>query len=178
MSCHVAAWRNLAYQFNDMSLLETIFGSGKDLDALQMSCRGIAVFIIALALLRISGRRSFGMRTPLDNIIVILLGAVLSRAVVGASPFLPVVCSCLFIVIMHRLLAWITVRNKRFSSAIQGDRILLFEHGQFNHDNMSRALVSEKDLHQAVRKKAATEDMEKIERMYMEPAGEISVIKK
>ncbi|NNU33298.1 hypothetical protein HK413_02345 [Mucilaginibacter sp. S1162] len=47
-----------------MEILLKIFGEGKDLSALQMSCRGIVVFIIALALIRLSGRRSFGIRTP------------------------------------------------------------------------------------------------------------------
>jgi len=52
-----------------MNLLIQIFGEGKDLNALQMSSRGIVIFFIALILIRISGRRSFGVRTPLDNII-------------------------------------------------------------------------------------------------------------
>jgi len=50
------------------SILIEMFGQGKDLNTLQMSCRGIVVFFIALLLIRISGRRSFGMHTPLDNI--------------------------------------------------------------------------------------------------------------
>jgi len=55
-----------------MELLIKIFGEGKDLDALQMSSRGIVMFFIALVLIRLSGRRSFGVRTPLDNMWVSL----------------------------------------------------------------------------------------------------------
>jgi uncharacterized membrane protein YcaP (DUF421 family) len=160
----------------DLSIL--IFGDGKDLTIFQMTCRGLAVFFIALGLIRVSGRRSFGIRTALDNIISILLGAVLSRAVVGASPFLPVIFTCLVIVLLHRLLAWISTGNKRFGSIIEGNKILLFEDGKFIKENLARALVCEEDIMQGIRRAALTEDITQIERVYMERNGEITAIKK
>src|ERR1700761_1893171 len=113
-----------------METLIHIFGQGKDLSALQMSCRGIVSFLTALILLRISGRRSFGLKTPLDNIIVILLGAVMSRAVVGASPFIPVVTSCLAIALMHRLFSALIANSKAFGHFVEGEKIPLFEDGK------------------------------------------------
>ena len=83
-----------------MEIFIKLFGEGQDLNALQMSDRGIVMFFIALILIRISGRRSFGVRTPLDNIITISLGAIMSRAVVGASPYIPVMVCCLVIVLL------------------------------------------------------------------------------
>jgi hypothetical protein len=38
-----------------MNVLIEIFGEGKNLDALQMSSRGVVMFFIALVLIRISG---------------------------------------------------------------------------------------------------------------------------
>ena len=161
-----------------MDIIIQLFGEGKDLNCLQMTDRGILVFLISLVLIRISGRRSFGIRTPLDNIIVILLGALLSRAVVGASPFWPiVVCSCA-IVLMHRLFGWLIAHSKAFSSVVEGNKIILFENDSFKKSNMGRALVCEEDIKQGVRKSALTEDMSKIEKVYMERNGEISTIKK
>lgn len=161
-----------------MDLMLKIFGEGKDLDALQMSSRGIVMFIVALILLRISGRRSFGLRTPLDNIIVILLGAVMSRAVVGASPFVPVVVSCLAISLLHRLFGALIANSKWFGRFIEGEKIPLFEDGKFSEDKMKRVQLHKEDIMQGVRKSALTEDMNDIEKIYIERNGEISSIKK
>jgi uncharacterized membrane protein YcaP (DUF421 family) len=105
-----------------MNLLIEIFGQGKDLNALQMSSRGVAMFFIALILIRISGRRSFGVRSPLDNIITISLGAVMSRAIVGASDFIPVVVCCLVIVLLHRGIGWLIANFKPFGGLSKAKR--------------------------------------------------------
>lgn len=161
-----------------MEIIIRIFGEGKALNALQMSCRGVLMFMIALLLIRLSGRRSFGVRSPLDNIITISLGAIMSRAVVGASDFVPVIVCCLVIVLLHRLIGWLIASSKRFASFIEGEKILLFDNGEFLKENMKRALVCQEDLMQGVRKSALTEDMAKIEKVYMERNGDISAIKK
>ena len=68
-------------------LMKLTFGEGTDLQSWQMTKRGVVVFGIAFGLIRASGRRSFGQHSPSDACVTVLLGAVLSRAVVGASPF-------------------------------------------------------------------------------------------
>lgn len=161
-----------------MDMLIKIFGEGKELNTLQMVSRGIVVFVIALLLLRISGRRSFGLRTPLDNIISITLGAVLSRAIAGVSPFLPVVVTCLVVVSLHRILGWLAIRYKWLEHLMEGNKFLLFINGNFIKETMDKALVQKEDIMQGVRRTALTEDMNKIKAVYMERNGEISAIKK
>lgn len=161
-----------------MKIAEILFGTGKDLTALQMCDRGILIFIIVLVLIRISGRRSFGMHNPLDSIITILPGAILSRAVTGSSPFLPVVAACSVIVLIHRLLSWLIVHSPRLCNFIEGKEILLFNDGKFLEDNMRKALLSKKDIMEGIRIDALTDDLNKIEKVYMERNGKISIIKK
>jgi len=155
-----------------------LWGEGKDLDTIQMCSRGIATFIIALVLIRISGRRSFGIRTPLDNIIVILLGAVMSRAVVGASPFIPVMVTSFVIVMTHRILGWLTAKNTTIAKLVEGKKILLFKDGAFIKEHLLKALICEEDVKQGVRESALVNDMNKISEVYMERNGAISAVKK
>ena len=161
-----------------MNLLIQIFGAGKELNTLQVCARGFVIFFIALLLIRLSGRRSFALRTPLDNIISILLGAVLSRAVTGASAFVPVMSVCFLIVLLHRFFTWVLVRNKKIRELCEGKKILLFENGVFIQHNLTNALVSKEDILQAMRISLLSEDLVKVEKIYMERNGKISIVKK
>ncbi len=168
----------ISSKVHPMNLLHEFWGSGTSLNVLQMVCRGIAVFVLALVLIRISGRRSFGLGSPLDNIIVILLGAVLSRAVVGASPFIPVAATSTVIVLLHRILSWYKSKNSPLSRLLEGDKIILFEKGNFIPSNMRRALLNKEDILQEVRKTALTDDLSTVKIIFIERSGEISVVKK
>ncbi len=161
-----------------MNFIENLLGKGSDLNVLQMSIRGIIIFVVALILIRISGRRSFGLHMSLDNIVAITLGAVMSRAIVGASGMIPVIVSCTLIVLAHRILGWMTVKNKTFANLIEGKKMVLFENGSFVHKNMDKALVCEEDIMQGVRRNVLTNNLDLVQEIYIERNGEISALKK
>ncbi|NCI46436.1 DUF421 domain-containing protein [Sediminibacterium soli] len=162
-----------------MRTIDLLFGAhDMELTVWQMVNRAVLVFFISLALIRLSGRRSFGMRLPLDNIIVILLGAILSRGVVGASPFIPTIAAATAVVALHRLMGYLQVKHPRISRWVQGRKILLFSDGAFLRNNMIRALTSEEDIHEALRQNALEEDLETIDKVYLERNGKISFVKK
>ena len=96
----------------------------------------------------------------------------------GASPFGPIVFSGLVIALMHRSVGWLMARNNQFAKIIEGNKIILFEKGRFIEPNLKRALVTEEHIMQGVRKTALMDNLDKIDRIYMERNGEISIIKK
>ena len=161
-----------------MEIIGKFFGNGSDLTALQMSCRAIVTFFVAVILVRISVRRSFSMRSAFDNIIALLLGAVLSRIVYGASPFLPTVSACLVISVLHRLVALLSVTNHNLGHLFKGEKIILFQDGKVVKKNLRRSLLSEKDLMEEVRLKINRDSLDGINIIYMERNGAISVLEK
>jgi uncharacterized membrane protein YcaP (DUF421 family) len=104
-----------------MEWINHLFGSGEHLNWVQMSSLAAVSFFFALVLLRIAGMRTFGGKSAFDNVILIILGAVLSRAIVGSSPFIPVMISCFAMVIIHRLLAWVSLYNDFIGWLIKGE---------------------------------------------------------
>ena len=161
-----------------MNTLYDLFGVGKDLTSLQMCMRAIVVFFLALVLIRISGRRTFGKRSAFDNTMAIILGAVLSRAVVGASPFGPTIASSLVLAVLHRGLAWAAISNKSIERMIKGEPILIFKDGKVDDDKLKRSLMSRHDLMGDLRLKGSVKTLEEVEEIRMESTGEVSVIKK
>ncbi len=155
----------------------SVFGEGKDLTTLQMALRAGVIFIIALFLVRISGRRSFGLHTAFDNALIVLIGAVLSRAVVGASPFVPTVVSCLILALLHRLFARLGVGNGFFEKLIKGEKITLYQHKKFHEENMKKNLISKEDIFEEVRLTEQDESLQKINEIILERNGKISFIK-
>ena len=155
-----------------------LIGEGKDPNTYQMAIRAFLIFIIALVFIRLSGRRTFGMFSPFDNVISILLGAVLSRAVIGASPFFSTIIAALVIVFLHRLFAWIALYNDAFGSLIKGNAQEIFKDGKTNRKNMERFDISDKDLMEGIRLQSNVDSLDEIKSAYIERDGRISVIKK
>jgi uncharacterized membrane protein YcaP (DUF421 family) len=161
-----------------MHLIHMLFGTGKDLNSLQMVCRAIISFLITLLLIRIAGIRTFGKRSAFDNVIVIMLGSIFSRVVVGASPFVPTTLACLAFVLVHWLLGWLSVRSDLVGRLVKGEKASLYKNGRINDRNMRRAMVSEKDLEESVRLRINSDSLQEVEEILIERTGDISVIKK
>jgi uncharacterized membrane protein YcaP (DUF421 family) len=161
-----------------MELLKELIGEGDKLSPLQMTVRTVIIFIVTLILIRLSGRRSFGMRMPLDNVITILLGGILSRAVVGASPFCSTLAAATTIAVMHRLFGWLGFYSKWFGKVVKGEEKIIYSGGKIHEENMKHCMLTEKDLLEGIRLGSNMNSVEEVDEVYMERDGQISVVKK
>ena len=127
-----------------IELIHLVFGEGTDLEIWQMSIRGAVVFVVALVLIRASGRRSFGQHSPFDACITVLLGAVLSRAVVGASPFWATVAAAAVLVLVHRAMALASTRWRWFEDLVNGRAIEFVRDGRMDPTAMKSSCDGEK----------------------------------
>lgn len=161
-----------------MTLLLHLFGEGENLNSLQMGCRVIVIFIVSILLIHVAGKRSFGLHSTYDIIVGYLLGAVLSRAVVGASPFFPTVFTCFILALCHRFFAYCGVKSRLFGKYTKGTKILLYNKGDFLEKNLALSLVSKEDILEELRQEFHKMSLENIEEIYMERSGRVSFITK
>lgn len=161
-----------------MDIIQTLIGSGEELNVVQMSVRAVIIYFVTLLLIRLGGIRILGKKSALDNIIIILLGAVLARGVVGASPFLSTIAAATVMVFLSKLLTRASVSNKRLDHLCKGKEVVLYENGHFISDNLKRVEISEADFMESLRLETNTEQMDKVEKATMETCGRISFVLK
>lgn len=107
-----------------------------------------------------------------------MLGSVLSRAVVGASPFIPTILASASLVIIHKIIARLSVSNQRISHMVKGNPLSIYKDGILNEKNLKKCSLSFGDVMEEVRLNANHNSLENIEEIFMERTGEISVIEK
>ena len=161
-------------------LLQMLLGISvppKDLTFLQVSIRGIVVFIAALIMVRLSSKRSLAEKTAFDAVLVVIIGSMLSRAINGSAAFLPTLGSGFVLVLLHRLFGIAAYYSHAFGFLVKGTPTVLVQNGSLERKNMFWNHISEHDLEEDMRLEAKTEDLSKIKVARVERSGDISFIK-
>lgn len=144
----------------------------------QITARTIAVFWVALVLLRVSGRRTFASNSALDMIVKFMTGAILSRAIMGDSPFFTTLAAATALILVHRLLAYVTYFFPAVGKFLRGSPSVLARGTEVNHHELRRASLSEADMLASVHASANLEDLTLTKLVRLEHDGVVSVIKK
>ncbi|MBO9730317.1 MAG: DUF421 domain-containing protein [Chitinophaga sp.] len=161
-----------------MNTIHLLFGDGEQLSMLQMSGRAFVMFFITLLLIRIGGMRIFGKKSTMDTIVIIMLGAILARGVVGASPFFSTVAAATVVVLVDRLLAALCIRWGKVASIIKGEPLLLYTNGEIIWQHMRIASLSKADLLESLRLETHMDTLEGVLQAQMETNGRISFVLK
>jgi uncharacterized membrane protein YcaP (DUF421 family) len=175
-------------------LLDGLLGlSADNISVGQMCARAVFVYISALIMVRALGDRRFaGKYATFDVIIGIMLGATLSRAISGSSPFFPTLLSAFALVLMHRLLSSAAFRFAWLESWIKGGPKLLIKNGKVDKQVLRETHLTSQDLEVVMRSQGTFTDLdsasnplktaiswqkieEQIETATLEPNGSINI---
>ena len=149
---------------------------GKELSFLQVSLRGIIVFVVALVMLRVGNRRFLAKLSAFDAILGFILASMLARAVNGSSPFFATLGGGFVLVGLHRLFAMIAFRSKEFGKWTKGEAEILVQDGTPNSKAMRVHNISEHDLLEEARLNGLVNQISQIKLATVERNGQVSVI--
>ena len=144
----------------------------------QISTRTVVVFLVALVLLRISGRRTFASNSGLETVVKFMLGATLSRAIAADSPFFTILAAATTLVLVHRGLAYLTYFFPVLGRLVKGEASVLADGATIRHHELRRASISEEALLAGARGAANLDDLSQTKIVRLEHDGTISVVKK
>jgi uncharacterized membrane protein YcaP (DUF421 family) len=149
-----------------------------ELSFIQISLRGIIVFVATLIMVRLGHKRSLARKTAFDAVLIVILASVLSRAINGNSPFFATLGGGLIIVVVHRLFALAAYQWHWFGILIKGQPELIVEDGKLIVRAMRGNYISRRDLEEDMRLDAKTDDLSKVRSAWIERSGDISFIKR
>jgi uncharacterized membrane protein YcaP (DUF421 family) len=158
-----------------MEALQTLIGPDKSsLSWWQESDRAVIIFFAGLALIRLSGMRTFSRFSPLDTVVTVIIGSNLSRALTGNAPFLPTLAASLAFVVLHRMLAQLALHLPWLGVALKGSPKTLVVDGEPQARAMRQEAITAHDLEEALRLKGLAR-MDEVRSAVLERNGAISV---
>jgi uncharacterized membrane protein YcaP (DUF421 family) len=156
-----------------------IFGIKDHLAIGQEMARAVLIFFYGLLLLRLSGRRLFGHWSALDIVLSIMVGSALARAMTGNAPLAGTMAAAAVMAALYVILAHGVARWRGFAHLVEGRAVTIMAHGRVDHAARKRHMISESDLHEALRERGVDGEAEAgaVKRMTLEPSGQLSVVK-
>lgn len=137
--------------------------------------RALIVYFTLLLMIRMSGKRTMGQFTPFDMLLVVLLGNTVQNAMIGDD--ISVGGGLLLaatMIAVNWLVGWLSSRNGRIESLIEGVPVLLARDGQVFKDVLRRELISHADFAKSMRA-AGCEDVGDISLAVLETDGHITL---
>ncbi len=141
----------------------------------QMCIRALAIFLVALLLVRMGKNRIYGKFGSLDIVLAVILGSILSRTLTANAPFLATIAAAFTLVAVHNLMIKAALYSKTLGHMFKGREVLLVEDGHILHKELAKAGMTEHDLKVALRSHGL-ESPTSARRVYLERNGQVSVI--
>ncbi|HET7898311.1 MAG TPA: YetF domain-containing protein [Flavisolibacter sp.] len=157
--------------------LTDIWGVNTEIGIPEIAARAAVMFLLMIAMIRVGGMRSLGKGSLIDNILTVLLGAILARGIVGATPFLSAVAGGIVITAVHNIFSNLSFRWHQVGKLVKGNHLLLYRNGEYISQNMDKVNISRHDVEEQMRLKLHQSAFDGIEAIYFERTGELSFIK-
>lgn len=137
--------------------------------------RGIAIYVLVIVLMRISGKRAMGQFTPFDLILLILMGNAVQNGINGGDNSLTgAVIMASTLIALNWVMAWLSARSLRLRWMVEGKPSVLAQNGRVDRKMLRKQLVSEYDFKNAMRLAGCAGEHE-IKCATLEPNGQIMI---
>jgi uncharacterized membrane protein YcaP (DUF421 family) len=140
--------------------------------------RAFVLYVFIVFVMRVIGRRELSSMTPFDLVLLIILGDAIQQgltqddySVTGA------ILAVATIATLQVLTSYLSYRSKRARTALEGDPIVLVDHGQIVQGNLKRERMTEDEVAAEMRQQQIA-SLDEVDWAIIEANGSISFIKK
>lgn len=134
------------------------------------------VYLAAVALLRVSGKRSLAKLNAFDLIVTVALGSVLAGTVTSSSTaLLTGVTGFGLLLLLQIVVSWLTSRGRVDTTLVRSEPTLVMRRGEFLPDALAEVRLTEDEVRQAVRSQGVG-GLDQVAAVCLESDGSVSVI--
>ncbi|TCL61528.1 uncharacterized membrane protein YcaP (DUF421 family) [Hydrogenispora ethanolica] len=145
---------------------------------LRFLLKPVAIYIIALAVVRWMGKRALGTLSLFDLVIMAGIGDVI--VVVGLEQRVPFERGVLILAMLgglEWLFSMLSFRSRFFAGLLEGKPTVLVKNGELLEANLAKEHISKADLYQELRKEGVAR-LSQVSQAVLEACGKFSVILK
>jgi len=143
----------------------------------EFVARAVAVYLVLMAMVRLSGKRTVGQFTPFDLLVVMLLSESVSNSLSGGDE--SVVGGLILagtLMLLNLGLAVLSARSQRIERLTEGTPVLVGRDGRIYDDVLRRERVGRGELEKALRENDCP--LEQMQCAFLETDGNFSILKK
>lgn len=145
---------------------------------LSIILRTMVVAGILLFVIKWIGSKGVGQLTTYQLIIILSLGNIVAEPMMNAeAPLLTMVTVVIIIILVFKMLDYISAKNKRMERIINPEVIELVKDGKIDNKGMLKARIGAKEFESFMRL-AGIRNIDQIEISNLEINGQVSFIKK
>jgi uncharacterized membrane protein YcaP (DUF421 family) len=139
--------------------------------------RGVLTYLGLLALMRLSGKRSFGEMSAFDVLVLVLAGGTLRTAIIGDDhSYLGAFIGVGSILLTNKALGYLCARHPRFNRFVEGMPAILVRDGKRDSEELRRQAVPEAAFNRALHA-AGMEHERSVVIARLEPNGKITFVR-
>ena len=140
--------------------------------------RALAIYVLVILLIRLSGKRAVGQFTPFDLVMLILLGNAVQNGINGGDNSLTgAAIMATTLIALNYAVAWLTSRSARAERIVEGAPVVIARDGKLFEKVLRREMISSRDFEESLRMNNV-EDVSEVELALLETNGSISVVPK
>jgi len=139
--------------------------------------RAVSIYVILLLVLRFSGRRTLGQMTAFDFVLLLVIGEATQQALLGDDFSVTTATIAIVTLVLSDIaLAFVKDRFNNLDIVLDGQPLVLVEHGKPLQERLKKARISTEDILQSARKTQGLTSIEEIKYAVLETDGQISII--
>jgi uncharacterized membrane protein YcaP (DUF421 family) len=144
-------------------------------DLALTAARAVLVYVIFLAIIRFSGKRTIGSFSAFDFLVALMLGEVVDEIIYGSVSLAQGFTGVAVVALLHYGNSWLTYWDHGFAHLLEGSPTVVLEKGQLHYPGMRAERMNEKDVLSELRLHGV-DDLREVKVAVVEYNGQVSVI--